>query len=154
METTPFLAIWGAIISTITATWNIIQGLQNKRRLTLEVFIGHMSCGDPEKLYICFIITNIGRRPIYITGIYGIDSRNKGIFIVPRGLPKMLKESENHFEFSDDFSIFDKDIKEIYVLDSTKKKWKLKKKALKKFIKEGKEILKNQKDDSKCYSAK
>lgn len=152
METTPFLAIWGAIVSTIIATWNIIQGLQNRRKLKIEANIGHKLPGDPEKLYIYFIITNIGRRPIYVTGIHAIISKKRAFFIMTRRLPKMLKESEYHMEWIEDFTIFDQNIKKIYALDSTGKKWKVGKKNLKKFLKEGKEVLKQQKENSNATS--
>jgi len=142
MDLIPILAIWGSIISTAALTWNIIRGLEDRKKLNLEANVGQMLPGDPNNYYFYISMTNIGRRPVFVTG-WGVDlkERNRSVFIVARNLPMLLKDGENNLEYTDDLSIFNRNIKAVKVWDSTNKKWKISKKNLKLLLKNAQEVL-------------
>ena len=89
-------------------------------------------------------ITNIGRRPVLVKGWGGEEKKNvkgkRGIFIVPQGLPRMLKEGEYHTEFTEDLTILSLELKKLYVWDSTGKYWKVSRKNLKRLFKGVKKV--------------
>ena len=124
MNVTSVLAIiWGAIISTIALTWNITRSLW-ERRLKVELVFSLIPPDYNEKR-LAAIMTNTGRRPILVTKWCGkIKDKEKAEFVVqPRGLPRILEETEYHIEFLDDISIILK-IKTMYIKDSTGKSGK------------------------------
>lgn len=147
MTLTQFLAVWGTIVSSIALTWNIIRGLQDKRKLKVEAFIGVMIPRETDKKYITVTVTNIGRRPIYVIGWGARLKKEKGgpkkpsLAIGPHILPKMLAEGEYVIEYTHDLTMLLREIKYIYAWDSTGKQWRVKRNSLNRLIKEGREIL-------------
>jgi len=148
MNLTPLLALWGSIISTIALTWNVIRGLQDRRKLKVEAYIGYFLPGDTQKKYFYVVMTNIGRRPILVSRYGALLKKKKGekgnpaTLIIARNLPKMLKEGEYHIEFTEDLSLFSRNIKNIFAGDSTGKNWKISKKNFKQLLKDANEALK------------
>jgi hypothetical protein len=142
---TQFIAFWGAIISSLALGWNILRRLQDRKKLKLEANIGTMLPGDPSKIYFYITMTNIGRRPVFVTG-WGADLKKekkekRAVFIKAHDLPKLLKDGEAHMEYIEDLSIFSRNIKNVKVWDSTGKKWKISKKNFKRLLKNAKEVL-------------
>lgn len=147
MDLTPILALWGTIVSTIAITWNILRGLEDRKKLKIEANIGTILPGNPNKKYFYVSMTNIGRRPVFVTG-WGTDlkkeKKEKGkraVFIKARNLPKLLKDGEAHMEYIDNLSIFSRKIKNVKIWDSTGKSWKISRKNLKLLLKNAKEAL-------------
>jgi hypothetical protein len=146
MDIIPILAIWGSIISTAALTWNIIRGLEDKKKLNVEANIGNILPGDPDQYYFYTIITNIRRRPVYISG-WGVqfkqsrEERERGALIPTSYLPKLLKDGEALTLKTEDLSIFSQEIKEVKVWDSTGKKWKISRKNLGLLLKNVQEVL-------------
>ena len=140
MELTMFLAVWGAIVSTIALTWNIIRDRLDRGALRVEAMIGRMVPDHTDKDYLVVTITNVGRRPVLVKGWGGMKKRHvkgkRGILIVPRGLPRMLEEGEYHLEFTEDLSMLSSDIQKIYVWDSAGREWKVSRKNLKRLLAE------------------
>jgi len=64
----------------------------------------------------------------------------RGIFIAPRGLPRMLKEGEYHMEFTVDLSILSPELQKIYVWDSAGKEWKVSRKNLKRLFRDAERV--------------
>lgn len=147
MNVTSFLALWGTIVSTIALTWHIIRGLQDRRKFKVEAYIGYFLPGDPKKKYFYVVMTNIGRRPIFVCRYGALLKKKKGekgkpaTLIVARKLPKMLKEQEYHIEYTEDLSLFSRNIKNIYAGDSTGKNWKISRKNFKQLLKDAKKVL-------------
>ncbi len=147
MDLTPILALWGTIVSTIAITWNILRGLEDRKKLKIEANIGTILPGDPNKNYFYVSMTNIGRRPVFVTG-WGTDLKKekeekgkRAVFIKARNLPKLLKDGEAHMEYIDNLSIFSRKIKNVKIWDSTGKSWKISRKNLKLLLKNAKEAL-------------
>ena len=147
MNLTSLLALWGTVVSTIALSWNIIRGFQDRRKLKVEAAIGFMLPGDTQKKYFYVVITNIGRRPIFICRYGAFLKKKKGekgkpaAMVIARDLPKMLKEGENHIEYTDDLSLFSRTIKDIHVGDSTGKNWKASRKNLRRLLRDAKDVL-------------
>jgi len=147
MELTPILALWGTVISTIALTWNILRGIQERKKIEVEANIGFFLPGDAERKVFYVTMTNVGRRPVFITGWGALRKKKKsekgkpGIFITARNLPKMLKESEYNIEYTEDLTVFERNITRVQVWDSTGKKWKISRKNLKRLLKDASELL-------------
>jgi len=148
MGLTPILAFWGSVRSTFALTWNIIRGLQERKKIKVEANIGFILPGDDTKRKVFYVtMTNVGRRPVFITGWSVLIKKKKtekgkpGIFIAPRNLPKMLKESDYNIEYTDDLTVFKHNITGVQVWDSIGKKWKISRKNLKRLLKDASELL-------------
>lgn len=139
MDITKFLAIWGAILSTVAITWNILRDVSDKGKLKIDAMVGKMSPNHTDRIYLIITITNIGRRPLLIKTLGGMKKKSvkgpRGLFIVPRGLPRILKEGEYHIEFAN-LSILSPELEKISVWDSTGKEWKVSRKNLKRLFKD------------------
>jgi len=139
MNIIAFLALWGTIVSTIALTWNVIRGLQERRQLKVEAFMGH-EVRDEKTKVLAIVITNIGRRPIYakelVVPFKEKEDDRKGIRIITDKLPKMLKEGEYQEIIDRDFSLLSKNIERAYVVDSSGKKWKISRKDLRGLLKD------------------
>lgn len=144
MDITKFLALWGAILSTIAITWNIFRDANDKGKLKIEAMIGKMVPDHTDKDYLVITITNIGRRPVLVKSRGGMKKKNvkgaRGMYIIPHGLPRMLKEGEYHMEFTEDLSIISPELEKIHVWDSTGKEWEVSKKNLKSLFKDVQKI--------------
>ena len=94
MNITNFLALWGAIFSTIAMTWNIIRDVNDKGKLKIDAMIGKIVPDHTDKDYLALTITNIGRRHVLVKGWGAMKKKNvkgaHGLYIIPRGLPRML----------------------------------------------------------------
>ncbi len=129
-----FLAVWGAILSTIALMWNLIRDSRDRGRLKIDAMIGKMYPDHTDRDYLVVTLTNVGKRPLLVKG-WGAMKRKRacqprGLLITPRGLPRMLRESEYHIEYSHDFDILDEDIERIYAWDSSGKEWALSRRQL------------------------
>jgi len=140
VDVTKFLAIWGAIVSSIAITWNVLRDIRDKGRLKIDAMIGKMVPDHTDRDYLVITITNIGCRPVLVKGWGGMKKKStkgaRGLFIVPRDLPRMLKEGEYHIEFTEDLSILSPELEKIYVWDSTGKEWRVTRKNLKRLFKD------------------
>lgn len=132
MDITTFLAIWGAIISTFVLGWTIYRDLSEKGKIKVSCFIGNQVGGfaNPEKDVLVYTITNVGKKPIYIKLIGGAFTQ-KHFLLSSSQIPKMLQPGEYIVESSEDLSIFDRDLKHLWVIDSLDNYWKISKKNMK-----------------------
>lgn len=95
---------------------------------------------DPNKKYFTVTMTNIGKRPIFVSLCGIIPEQKKGIkgsirsCIMARQLPKMLKEGEYLIEYIEDYSFGGRGIIGVFANDSTGKEWRASKKNIKMVI--------------------
>ena len=154
MDVTTWLAICGTITGAIALGWNIGRDLRDCAKLTLSAYIGkrvRIGTGElqAEDLQDRFILTmtNVGRRPIWLTSWGGMRSKSAGKyrgFLMPCRvlpiLPRVLGEGDYCFDDTTDFSVLSRDVQEIHVTDSTYRKWRLKKKTLRRLQARAKEM--------------
>jgi hypothetical protein len=147
MDVTGFLAVWGAILSTIALGWNVLRDSRDRGRLKIDAMIGKMHPDHTDRDYLVITVTNVGKRPLLVKGWGGMKrkgaSEPRGILIVPRGLPRMLKESEYHIEWTPDLTVLDEDTERIYAWDSSGKEWALTRKQMKRLRQERSELGKS-----------
>jgi len=119
MDITTILAIWGAVISSFLLGWNIYRDLSDKGKIKVSCFIGNEigALSNPKKDVLVYTITNTGKKPIYIKLIGGAFTK-KHFLLSSRQIPKMLQPGEYIVESTEDFSIFDKNLKHLRVIDS------------------------------------
>jgi hypothetical protein len=145
MDVTKFLALYGAILSSIGFGWNLYRDSHDRAKLEVSASIRRFVTaadgrafaiaqklsveGASNQAYIVISVTNVGRRPVMIKGWGGRwcnPINGKRMFtIIGRDLPKMLSEGEYHLEYTDDFKVTGKNVKDLYVWDSSGKEWKL-----------------------------
>jgi len=133
------LAILGVCLSALAITWNILRDINDKGKLQSKVMIGRLYPDHTDKKYLVITITNIGRRPLLVQGWGGEEKKKaKGkkryIYIIPYGLPRMLKEGESWVERTEDLSILSSNLKRICVWDSTGKYLNVRRKDMRRLI--------------------
>jgi hypothetical protein len=153
---TTFLALWGAILSSITFGWNLFRDLRDRANVKVDAMLRYITTdavgktvavsprvaadhqlegAHPDRLFVLFLITNVGRRPVTIRDLAGKrDPRRSatgksGFIIYPDNLPKSLSEGESVQELSELDCLSD-DVTVIYASDSTGHHWKVPKRTL------------------------
>jgi hypothetical protein len=92
---TTFLAIWGAILSTILAFWNIYKDVRDRANLRVEAYLSEWTEKNEEtdetefKYEVEITLTNVGRRPIIVTDV-GVGSNSRLLYLWRR-LPAWLR---------------------------------------------------------------
>ena len=145
-NSTTALAIYAAVLSTITFGWNLFRDLRDRGKLKISASVRRIvegpagarysikhdfpADGASEELYIVMTVANIGRRPMRWEGwggLYKTRYRGKNGFVcLPRHLPKILAEKENHQEYTELDAEFDPDnIKKLHIWDGVDGEWKL-----------------------------
>jgi hypothetical protein len=134
-NSTTALAIYGAVVATITFGWNLYRGLRDRGQLKISASVRRIvegpngarysikhdfpAEGASEGLYIVMTVANVGRRPMRWEGwggLYKTPYRGKKAFLsISRHLPKILAEKEHHQEYTELEPEFDPDnIKRLY----------------------------------------
>jgi hypothetical protein len=165
INVTELLAIWGAVLSSVTFGWNLLRDLRDRPSVVLQGTIGkivHDKLGRPYFLNMTYVekhgtrnsesktqfkltITNTGRRPVRIEAWGGICdpkmSKDVNLRHMSIGLPKMLEEGESHDELSPEpLRILSDSVKSIVAWDSAGRDWKLPRKQLKRLKQEAKNL--------------
>ena len=145
MSSTELLAIIGAIGSAVAITWNFIRTIQDRAKLKVTAWIGKILPDHADQDYLFITIVNIGRRPVLVKGWGGMEKKSVnekcGLFITPRGLPRMLKEGEYHMEYTHNISkILTPALEKICVWDSVGREWKVSRKNLKRLFEDLKQL--------------
>jgi len=146
MTLTDFLAVWGAILSTLALMWNVFRDVMDRSDVRLDFLIGFPvpHARNPGQIaafktakrtedatHLHITITNHGRRAALVTKLVIEHVGERGAsLVVPHSLPTMLKENEFTNEYTDDISVLRRPIKRIYVVDSTGKKWPMRRNRL------------------------
>jgi hypothetical protein len=145
MTTTDVLALWGAIIATATATWTILRDSSDRGKVAIDVSVGRFYPTHQDQDILFITITNVGKRPVLIKS-WGmklrkpLNGKEPFIVIVPRGLPRVLNETDYHNEWTHDVSWLTEDVEHLWVLDSSGKHWHAPKKQLRRAIEDARKI--------------
>jgi len=152
-NTTAFLAVWGALLSTATAGWTLYKDLRDKAKIRLTVRLrclgqregdGAYYMADPgmnltgmsDQLHVVASVTNVGRRRMRWKGgggEYHKPVNGKNSFLVSaRFLPKMLEEQESLDEWTDlDKQFVNGNVKRLYIWDGAGHEWSASRKDMK-----------------------
>lgn len=105
-----FLAIWGAVISTVLAIIAIIKELQQRPKLKIEAELLLRSCQEDEETHgvkisvkrgddilfeeavVMFTIRNIGLKSIQVNAIF-VETENEVTQIIPTNFPATLESN-------------------------------------------------------------
>jgi len=111
---TKFLAVWGAILSSITFGWSLYRDLRDRAKIKISAELrrigqregdGALFTSAPdlpvqrasEKLFVVVSVVNIGRRPMRWKGLGGnyrhAKSGRTGFLISARHLPRKNRSS-------------------------------------------------------------
>jgi len=140
MEWPAILGVYGAIVASMTAAWNIRSGLRDRGRLKLELelrrFVQDPTSGECIEtpmdsleggvLYLTAV--NVGRRPITVDAWHGIPrwrSRGVGVIRFGKAMPRRpLNETEQCSIVSREFvEAFSVGLCRMYVTDSSGRHW-------------------------------
>ncbi len=135
MTVTMALALWGAVLSTLSILWNIRRDIRDRGGLRVHCYVGTITYGlgapDPQPKLV-YTVTNIGRRAVVLSGIGGdLVGQDKHFAIKPRGTwPKTLQPGEYHVDWTDDLSILSESVTSLWAADSLGKHWRIPKRTL------------------------
>lgn len=100
MNTTDYIALYGAILSSIAIGWNIYNNLQDRPKIKIEAKFGIMSSSKGVEGPFFFVkAINKGRRSVHLSS-FGLRSGNEDL--VPNritGIPCELSGGKSHDEF-------------------------------------------------------
>jgi hypothetical protein len=135
-STTGVLAVWGAIVSTVTFGWNLYRSIKQRGCLRVSCYIGKIAAGEEGLIWN---IINVGKEPGFLTHIGGSTKKYKFIMNTDRTLPlpKMLQPGQYVtalFDAHDDLSMLEPlpDLKHLWAITSLGKKFKAPRKQVKK----------------------
>jgi hypothetical protein len=129
MTLTTFLAIWGAVVSTIAIAWNVWRDVGDRAKLDVICYVGHI-VGDSDHLKLVYRVTNAGRKPAVLTHIGGNFGERKHFMVPTTDLPKTLQPGDFYLGYSEDISVLDRKPTAIWAIDSLNHYWKIPKKML------------------------
>ncbi len=132
MTPTGIIALWGAVLGTITLVWNIRRDLLQKAdlRVTVDVaMIGSPGHGIVADNLLRFSMTNRGHRPVTPVNVGGKlkqpPTRQFVLMHDPRwGQLRTLEHSETTSVVVDELSVLNDNLDNLWVTDSTGKHWK------------------------------
>lgn len=128
------LAIWGAVLSSITLVWNLYRDFLQRGRLRVTCYIGQIF-GDPaishEKRLLIWNVTNIGKEPVVLTNIGGSFGETAFVINTRDPLPRTLRSGDYFTGFSDDLSVLKQELEYLCAHDSLGRVFKASKKIVK-----------------------
>lgn len=164
---TKFLAVWGAILSSITFGWSLYRDLRDRAKIRISAELRRIGRRDgdgafftsapdvpvqgaSEKLFVVVSVVNVGRRPMRWKGLGGTYrhavGKRKGFLVSARALPRTLQEQEQHDEFFDfeepyDHQLANGEVKRLYIWDVADREWNVPRGDMKKLVVEAKKQL-------------
>lgn len=158
---TTFLAVWGAILSSITFGWTLFRDLRDKAKFHLNIKVRRIGVGAngmgfavspsmavngaSQELHLVVRVVNVGRRPMLWEGWGGKyftpQLGKTGFFIVGENLPKMLAEHESHSETTVLEEGWIDNVKTLFVWNASGKHWKLSGRKMEQLRSEAKKAL-------------
>jgi hypothetical protein len=125
------LALYGAILSTITAAAQIVGHVRDRARIKIRVQLNMEIIGDPRSAGMTFTIVNVsnaGRRPVTITSFGAYRLFPSLAFVVPDCRPQCpheLTEGKQMMAMIEQSGIDHASIESWVVLDATGRQYKL-----------------------------
>lgn len=139
VNSTLFIALYGAVVSTVALIWGIHRDASNRGHLRLRCYIAETcsskSLSTRSVPMLAFDIVNPGSKPIMLAqiGISCSDGR-QGIVGTRVPLPKLIAPQERIIEYAADLVVLDQNPKSLWVMDSVGKKYRLSRRHLKRLV--------------------
>lgn len=142
LKPTGLIAIWGAILGTVTLIWNIWRDFNQKADLQVTVdvvMIGAPGQGIVASGLLRYLMVNKGHLPVTIVNVGGRVKQhptNAVNFTLMKHhelsdrLPKTLNHSETASVLFADLAMLNNNLDTLWVADSTGKQWRATKKSL------------------------
>ena len=121
-----YLAIYGAVLSTIAIGWNIYNNLQDKPKIEITTSFGGITDNLDKTLFIITAI-NRGKRSVHLSA-FGLRTED-GLNLIPNritGVPCELGPGKSHWEFFEASKLEDKRFDFAWYRDETGKVYKSK----------------------------
>jgi hypothetical protein len=126
-----YIAGYAALVSTLVLTWNIIQWYLSKGKIKFDCSLTYM-VGN-EGLFLAYKIANTGEKSVVLSSINGTYKNGGRVSLISPGLPKRLEPKEAFFEYRGAPCMFvNPGLKDLFVVDSLDKAYKLKRREVKK----------------------
>lgn len=133
LTATTILAIWGAVLSSFTLGWNLYRDYIQRGRLRVRCFVGHI-VGDPQispqKKWLIWSVTNIGKESVVLTHIGGSYGKTEFIVNTREPLPITLEPGQYFSSQADDFSALKKELQCLHAYDSLGRRFKAPRKTV------------------------
>lgn len=133
-----WIAIWGAVLSTIAILVRIADYLQDRRSLKVNAYAaceGTLGVGITQEDALALIITNRSRRPIYVESVgatWEKEGKKRQALLLFPNIPYTVTESKPYRQV---FNVLEEvevtSLKSIFVIDSLSKKWRVPRKSIK-----------------------
>ena len=139
MTFTTVLAVWGAVLSTISLAWNIRRDLFDRGKLEVVCYLATIQSegGRPDStLYLVYRVTNVGRRAVVVTHLGGARTKKTHFMVMPKQpLPRTLEPGQYFLEYTDSRFLHDRPAT-LWAVDSLDRHWRLPRRALKRLLRE------------------
>lgn len=131
---TGWLALWGAVIGTVSLVWNIRRDVLQRARLKVTITASPVLVnGTPlAHEYLVYTIVNMGHRPVTVIDVGGQVGRGKAATTIAFGydpligtLPKKLNHSETCQIGCAGVEILNDDLAVLWVTDSSGRRWRV-----------------------------
>ena len=94
MTSTDLLAIYGALLATGLAVWDVFKFVHERAKLRVSCYIAEEftpGVGRTASNLLAYSIANVGGRPVVVTTIGGELVSGKFFMILQNALPKTLQ---------------------------------------------------------------
>ncbi len=128
-----FLAVWGAVVSTVAIGWNVWRDLNDRAKLDVICYVGQLvdTLGlEDRRFRLAYRVANAGRRSTVLTHIGGSLRNGKHFMINTTDLPRTLQPGDFYLGYSNDLSVLDDKPTALWAIDSLNHYWKIPKKTL------------------------
>ena len=137
---TTILAIWGALLASVTFAWSIYKEVKRSGHLRVDCYVGDVfDIGIMSGGSQCLVwnITNFGKEPVILTYVGAITRNGHNLMLrahIP--LPKTLQPSEYVMEYSQDLKILDNDLVDLVARDSLGRIFKAPRRQVKNLVRQ------------------
>ena len=141
--TTLVIAIWGAVLATISLVWNLLRDISHQGKLRVHCYRGKIVGGgiSDENTYLVYSVTNVGKEPIVLSNFGGTTSDEKYnafcITLDNEHVSKMLQPGDHIIQRAE-IDILDDNLLTLSVTDTLGRTFECPKKTVKALIQQQK----------------
>lgn len=140
MELKDWVAVYGAVLSTLVAAWNVYLYFTDKGKLKVKCYLADI-VGDGEVVksnVLTYSVTNVGKKPIYVStigGKYKDSAGGKYFLINMRRIPPIKLEPGEYFsDYTHDLSVLTDNLESLHAIDTIGRVYNANKREVQKLI--------------------